>query len=75
MDINVSFIEDCILLAKQCKMEDLIDELQHKCKQVYEYGKELVFFRLTFESFLNNSNFNSIIHLGSLITSLGLVIF
>ncbi|KAK0155103.1 Ankyrin repeat and BTB/POZ domain-containing protein 1 [Merluccius polli] len=37
MDINVSFIEDCILLAKQCKMEDLIDELQHKCKQVYEY--------------------------------------
>ena len=39
MDINVSFIEDCRLLAKQCKMDDLTEDLQHKCKQVYEYGK------------------------------------
>ncbi|XP_056445652.1 ankyrin repeat and BTB/POZ domain-containing protein 1 [Gadus chalcogrammus] len=37
MDINVSFIEDCRLLAKQCKMDDLTEDLQHKCKQVYEY--------------------------------------
>ena len=42
MDINVSFIEDCRLLAKQCKMDDLTEDLQHKCKQVYEYGKNLV---------------------------------
>lgn len=39
MDIDVSLVEDCRRLAKQCKMEDLIEELENKCKQVYEYGK------------------------------------
>lgn len=37
MDINISFIEDCRMLAKQCRMKDLMDEIQHKCKQLYEY--------------------------------------
>ena len=39
MDIDISFVEDCRRLAKQCKMADLIEELQNKCKQVYEFGK------------------------------------
>lgn len=39
MDIDVSHVEDCKRLAKQCKMGDLIDELESKCKQVYEFGK------------------------------------
>lgn len=26
-------------LAKQCKMTALIEELENKCKQVYEFGK------------------------------------
>lgn len=37
MDIDVSHVEDCKRLAKQCKMGDLIDELENKCKQVYEF--------------------------------------
>uniref|UniRef100_A0A3Q3XES8 Ankyrin repeat and BTB/POZ domain-containing protein 1 n=1 Tax=Mola mola TaxID=94237 RepID=A0A3Q3XES8_MOLML len=37
MDIDISFVEDCRRLAKQCKMADLIEELQNKCKQVYEF--------------------------------------
>ncbi|XP_034028559.1 ankyrin repeat and BTB/POZ domain-containing protein 1 [Thalassophryne amazonica] len=37
MDIDVSLVEDCRRLAKQCKMADLIDELENKCKQVYEF--------------------------------------
>ncbi|KAM4610008.1 ankyrin repeat and BTB/POZ domain-containing protein 1 [Polymixia lowei] len=37
MDIDVSFVDDCRRLAKQCKMGDLIDELENKCKQVYEF--------------------------------------
>nr|XP_046221031.1 ankyrin repeat and BTB/POZ domain-containing protein 1 isoform X1 [Oncorhynchus gorbuscha] len=37
MDIDVSHVEDCKRLAKQCKMGDLIDELESKCKQVYEF--------------------------------------
>ena len=39
MDIDVSHVEDCKRLAKQCKMVDLIDELESKCKQVYGFGK------------------------------------
>lgn len=39
MDIDVSLVEDCRRLAKQCKMADLIDELENKCKHVYEFGK------------------------------------
>lgn len=37
MDIDVSHVEDCIRLAKQCKMVELIDELESKCKQVYGF--------------------------------------
>lgn len=39
MDIDVSLVEECRRLAKQCKMTDLIEELENKCKQVYEFGK------------------------------------
>lgn len=42
MDIDIGLVEDCRRLAKQCKMKDLIEELQHKCKQVYEFGKRLL---------------------------------
>lgn len=38
-DIDVSLVDDCRRLAKQCKMADLIEELQLKCKRVYEFGK------------------------------------
>ncbi|XP_038127434.1 ankyrin repeat and BTB/POZ domain-containing protein 1 isoform X2 [Cyprinodon tularosa] len=37
MDIDISLVEDCRRLAKQCKMADLIEELENKCKQVYEF--------------------------------------
>ncbi|XP_029291024.1 ankyrin repeat and BTB/POZ domain-containing protein 1 [Cottoperca gobio] len=37
MDIDISLVEDCRRLAKQCKMEDLIEELENKCKQLYEF--------------------------------------
>ncbi|XP_047457355.1 ankyrin repeat and BTB/POZ domain-containing protein 1 [Mugil cephalus] len=37
MDIDISLLEDSRLLAKQCKMTDLIEELENKCKQVYEF--------------------------------------
>lgn len=39
MDIDISLVEDCTRLAKQCKMADLMEELENKCKQVYEFGK------------------------------------
>lgn len=39
MDIDISLVEDCRRLAKQCKMADLMEELENKCKQVYEFGK------------------------------------
>lgn len=39
MDIDISLVEDSRRLAKQCKMADLIEELENKCKQVYEFGK------------------------------------
>lgn len=42
MDIDIGLVEDCRRLAKQCKMTDLIEELQNKCKQVYEFGKRLL---------------------------------
>lgn len=38
MDIDVSLVEDCRRLAKQCKMADVIEELENKCKHVYEFG-------------------------------------
>ncbi|KAM8863593.1 ankyrin repeat and BTB/POZ domain-containing protein 1 isoform 2-T2 [Spinachia spinachia] len=37
MDIDISLVEDCRRLAKQCKMELLIDELENKCKRLYEF--------------------------------------
>uniref|UniRef100_A0AAQ4RDK0 Ankyrin repeat and BTB (POZ) domain containing 1 n=1 Tax=Gasterosteus aculeatus aculeatus TaxID=481459 RepID=A0AAQ4RDK0_GASAC len=37
MDIDISLVEDCRRLAKQCKMELLIDQLENKCKQLYEF--------------------------------------
>lgn len=40
MDIDINLVEDCRRLAKQCKMNALIDELQNKCKQVYEFGEK-----------------------------------
>lgn len=39
MDIDVTLVEDSRRLAKQCKMKDLIEELENKCKQVYEFGE------------------------------------
>ncbi|KAI4823928.1 hypothetical protein KUCAC02_012482 [Chaenocephalus aceratus] len=37
MDIDISLVEDCTRLAKQCKMEDFIEEMENKCKQLYEF--------------------------------------
>lgn len=42
MDIDVNLVEDSRRLAKQCKMKDLIEELENKCKQVYEFGETIV---------------------------------
>lgn len=43
MDIDMSLVEDSKRLAKQCKMADLIEELENECKQVYEFGKKVLF--------------------------------
>ncbi|XP_037539989.1 ankyrin repeat and BTB/POZ domain-containing protein 1 [Nematolebias whitei] len=37
MDIDINLVEDSMRLAKQCKMTALIEELENKCKQVYEF--------------------------------------
>ncbi|XP_007888532.1 ankyrin repeat and BTB/POZ domain-containing protein 1 [Callorhinchus milii] len=37
LDIEVGNIEDLKILAKQCKLQLLIDELENKCKKVYEF--------------------------------------
>lgn len=42
MDIDVTLVEDSRRLAKQCKMKDLIEELENKCKQVYQFGEALL---------------------------------
>lgn len=42
MDIDITLVEDCRRLAKQCKMNALIEELQKKCKQVYEFGEKVL---------------------------------
>lgn len=42
MDIDLGLVEDCRRLAKQCKMTALIEELQNKCKKVYDFGKRLL---------------------------------
>lgn len=41
MDIDINLVEECRRLAKQCKMNALIEELENKCKQVYEFGEKL----------------------------------
>lgn len=43
LDIDVNYVEDCKRLAKQCKISELIEELEVKCKQVYEFGEEPVY--------------------------------
>lgn len=42
MDVDISLVEDCRRLAKQCKMEGLIEQLENKCKQLYEFGKAVL---------------------------------
>lgn len=42
LDIDVSYVEDCKRLAKQCKISELIEELEVKCKQVQEFGETLL---------------------------------
>ncbi|XP_032892875.1 ankyrin repeat and BTB/POZ domain-containing protein 1 isoform X1 [Amblyraja radiata] len=37
LDIEVENVEDFKILAKQCKLEDLISEVESKCKKVYEF--------------------------------------
>nr|XP_033782147.1 ankyrin repeat and BTB/POZ domain-containing protein 1 isoform X2 [Geotrypetes seraphini] len=37
LDIDVEHVEDCKRLAKQCRLQDLIEELEVKCKKVYEF--------------------------------------
>uniref|UniRef100_A0A8C5PMQ8 Ankyrin repeat and BTB/POZ domain-containing protein 1 n=1 Tax=Leptobrachium leishanense TaxID=445787 RepID=A0A8C5PMQ8_9ANUR len=37
MDVDVEQVEDCKRLARQCRLQDLIDELEEKCKKVYEF--------------------------------------
>ncbi|XP_035239446.1 ankyrin repeat and BTB/POZ domain-containing protein 1 isoform X1 [Anguilla anguilla] len=36
-DIDLSYVEDCRRLAKQCKLSDLIEELETKSKQAHEF--------------------------------------
>lgn len=37
MDIDVEHVEDCKRLAKQCRLQGLIEELEEKCQKVYEF--------------------------------------
>ncbi|KAI1234469.1 hypothetical protein IHE44_0003521 [Lamprotornis superbus] len=37
LDIDVEYVSDCKRLAKQCRLQDLIDDLETKCKKVYEF--------------------------------------
>ncbi|KFO69428.1 Ankyrin repeat and BTB/POZ domain-containing protein 1, partial [Cuculus canorus] len=37
LDIDVEYVNDCKRLAKQCRLQDLIDDLETKCKKVYEF--------------------------------------
>ncbi|XP_072928113.1 ankyrin repeat and BTB/POZ domain-containing protein 1 isoform X4 [Hemitrygon akajei] len=37
LDIEVENVEDFKILAKQCKLEELISEVERKCKKVYEF--------------------------------------
>ncbi|ETE71024.1 Ankyrin repeat and BTB/POZ domain-containing protein 1 [Ophiophagus hannah] len=37
LDIDVEYVNDCKRLAKQCQLQDLIEDLETKCKKVYEF--------------------------------------
>ncbi|CAB1424205.1 unnamed protein product [Pleuronectes platessa] len=37
MDIDISLVEECRRIAKQCKMTDFIEELESQCKHVYDF--------------------------------------
>uniref|UniRef100_A0A6J0U338 Ankyrin repeat and BTB/POZ domain-containing protein 1 isoform X1 n=1 Tax=Pogona vitticeps TaxID=103695 RepID=A0A6J0U338_9SAUR len=37
LDIDVEYVNDCKRLAKQCRLQDLIEDLEMKCKKVYEF--------------------------------------
>ncbi|KAM9133388.1 ankyrin repeat and BTB/POZ domain-containing protein 1 isoform 3-T3 [Pangshura tecta] len=37
LDIDVEYVNDCKRLAKQCRLQDLIEDLEIKCKKVYEF--------------------------------------
>ncbi|XP_062977437.1 ankyrin repeat and BTB/POZ domain-containing protein 1 isoform X2 [Elgaria multicarinata webbii] len=52
LDIDVEYVSDCKRLAKQCRLQNLIDDLETKCKKVYEFG----FGELPFDS---TDNFSS----------------
>lgn len=39
LDIDVEYVNDCKRLAKQCRLQDLIEDLEIKCKKVYEFGE------------------------------------
>lgn len=62
MDIDVSLVEDCRRLAKQCKMADVIEELENKCKHVYEFGKTVVHF---YTLLMSQSLFKNLQHIKS----------
>nr|XP_034962355.1 ankyrin repeat and BTB/POZ domain-containing protein 1 isoform X1 [Zootoca vivipara] len=52
LDIDVEYVSDCKRLAKQCRLQDLIEDLETKCKKVHEFG----FGELPFDS---TDNFSS----------------
>nr|XP_034962356.1 ankyrin repeat and BTB/POZ domain-containing protein 1 isoform X2 [Zootoca vivipara] len=37
LDIDVEYVSDCKRLAKQCRLQDLIEDLETKCKKVHEF--------------------------------------
>ncbi|XP_007437182.1 ankyrin repeat and BTB/POZ domain-containing protein 1 isoform X2 [Python bivittatus] len=37
LDLDVEYVNDCKRLAKQCQLQDLIEDLETKCKKVYEF--------------------------------------
>lgn len=38
LDIGVEHVSDCELLAKQCQLWDLLEDLEAKCEKVSEFG-------------------------------------
>ncbi|XP_032996946.1 ankyrin repeat and BTB/POZ domain-containing protein 1 [Lacerta agilis] len=37
LDLDVEYVSDCKRLAKQCRLQDLIEDLETKCKKVHEF--------------------------------------